>query len=125
LGNSFTYNAEGKIVSAGGGSYSYDGGGNRVIKTNSSGTTLYWPSSVNGIVDESNSSATSWGRQIFLGKLRIWSEDTTGSGRYLLQDHLGSTRVTIGSNGSTEDDLDYRAFGDVVANYGGSPSDDH
>lgn len=125
LGNSYTYNAEGRIVSAGSGSYAYDGDGNRVIKTDGSGTTLYWPSSVIGIVNESNSSASTFGRQIFLGSLRIYSEDASGNGRYLLQDHLGSTRVTIGLNGSYEDSLDYRAFGDIVANYGNAPSDNN
>lgn len=125
LGNTYTYNAEGRIVTAGSGTYTYDGDGNRVSKADDSGTTLYWPSSVNGVIDESNSSATSFGRQIYLGNLHIYSEDTSGNGRYLLQDHLGSTRVTVALNADTLDDLDYRAFGDIVANYGGAPSDNH
>lgn len=125
LGNSYTYNAEGRIVSVGSANYAYDGDGNRVVKSDGSGTTLYWPSSVNGIIDESNSSASSFGRQIYLGNLHIYSEDVSSNGRYLLQDQLGSTRVTIGLNGTTEDDMDYRAFGDIVTNYGGSPSDNH
>lgn len=125
FGNTFGYDAEGRILSAGSGTYMYDGDGNRVKKTNGSGTTLYWPAAAGGVLDESNSSATSFGRQIYLGNMRVWSEDPSGTGRFLLQDHLGSTRVTISSSGSTEDSLDYRAFGDIVANYGGSPSDNH
>jgi RHS repeat-associated protein len=125
FGNTFSYDAEGRILTAGSGTYVYDGDGNRVKKTNGSGTTLYWPGAASGVLDESNSSATSFGRQIYLGNLRIWSEDGSGTGRFLLQDHLGSTRVTISPSGSTEDSLDYRAFGDIVANYGGSPSDNH
>ena len=125
LGNSFTYNAEGRIVTVGAASYTYDGDGNRVKKANGAGTTLYWPSSVSGVVDESNAGGTSFGRQIFLGGIRVWSEDTSGTGRFVFQDQVGSTRVTVSSAGSVEDDVDYRSFGNVVANYGAAPSDNH
>ncbi len=124
-GNHFSYDAEGRIITGGTGTYTYDGDGNRVVKTNGSATTLYWPSSVAGVVDESNSTATAFGRQIFVGGVRVWSEDTAGSGRFLFQDHLGSTRVTASSAGSVKDDYDYRSFGNVVANYGAAPSDNH
>jgi RHS repeat-associated protein len=124
-GNHFSYDAEGRIITGGTGTYTYDGDGNRVVKTNGSATTLYWPSSVAGVVDESNSTATAFGRQIFVGGIRVWSEDTAGSGRFLFQDHLGSTRVTASSAGAVKDDYDYRSFGDIVTNYGAAPTDNH
>jgi RHS repeat-associated protein len=124
-GDHFAYDAEGRIVTGGTGTYTYDGDGNRVVKVNGSGTTLYWPSSVSGVVDESNSTATAFGRQIFVAGARVWSEDIAGSGRFLFQDHLGSTRITASSAGAVKDDYDYRSFGDIVTNYGTSPTDNH
>src|ERR1035437_7306037 len=41
--NSSSYDAEGRLLSAGGGAYVYDGAGNRVKKTAGSNVTLYWP----------------------------------------------------------------------------------
>jgi RHS repeat-associated protein len=129
FGNTTTYNAESRVASAssssGSATYTYDGDGNRVIKTNSAGTTLYWPSPVTGILDESNSTATAFAPQIYLGGLKVWSSDTAGSGRFLFQDHLGSTRVTANASGSVLDDIDYRSFGNPVANYGTNQSDNH
>jgi RHS repeat-associated protein len=125
LGNHFTYDAEGRILTGGAGTYTYDGDGNRVVKTSGGTTTLYWPSSVSGVVDESNATATAFGRQIFVAGVRVWSEDTAGSGRFLFQDHLGSTRVTAVSTGAAKDDYDYRSFGDIVTNYGAAPTDNH
>ena len=110
-------------MTVGGSSYSYDGDGNRVTKNDGGGTTLYWPSGVMGVVDVSNATATSFGLQVFLDGLRIWSEDVSGTGRFLFQDQLGSTRVTASAAGQVEDDIDYRSFGEIVANYGAAPSD--
>jgi RHS repeat-associated protein len=125
LGTAITYDANGRIVTAGSGTYSYDGSDYRVTKTSGGVTTLYWPSPVAGVVDESNATGTSFGRQVFLGGFQVWSEDTAGNGRYLLQDHLASTRVTVNMAGTVLDDLDYRSYGDIVANYGANPSDNH
>jgi hypothetical protein len=41
--NSYSYDAEGRLLSAGGGAYVYDGAGNRVKKTAGGNVTLYWP----------------------------------------------------------------------------------
>src|ERR1035437_6926066 len=41
--NSYSYDAEGRLLSAGGGAYAYDGAGNRVKKTVGGNVTLYWP----------------------------------------------------------------------------------
>lgn len=40
--NTLTYDAEGRILTGGGDTYVYDGDGNRVKKTASGTTTLYW-----------------------------------------------------------------------------------
>jgi RHS repeat-associated protein len=120
----YTYDGEGRIVTAGAGSYLYDGDGNRVMKTVSGTTTLYWPG-MRGVADESNATGTAFGKQIAFGGLKLWSEDTAGTGRFLFQDQLGSTRVTADASGTVHDDIDYYPFGDVYNNYGVSPSDNH
>jgi RHS repeat-associated protein len=125
LSNTYTYDAEGRILTANTGTYVYDGEGNRVKKTVGSTTTLYWPGAVGGVVDESNSAATSFGKQVYVAGLRVWSEDTTGAGKFLLQDHLGSTRITGDASGSLYDDIDYLPFGDIYNNYGSTASDIH
>jgi hypothetical protein len=72
--NTFSYDAEGRILSGGGGAYVYDGDGNRVEKTASSTVTLYWPGA-GGVMDESNSAGTSMGRQVQFAGLLVWHED--------------------------------------------------
>jgi RHS repeat-associated protein len=122
--NSYSYDAEGRLLSAGSGSYVYDGAGNRVEKTVASTTTLYWPGS-GSLLDESNSSGSTMAKQISLAGLLVWSENVTTGGRFLFQDHLGSTRVTGDASGNLDDDIDYLPFGSVEANYGASPSLNH
>ena len=120
---SYSYDAEGRILSSNGTTFVYDGDGYRVKKVESA-PTLYWPGPTGQIIDESNSGATSFGRQVYFGGLLIWSEDTSGSGRFLFQDHLGSTRVTMNTSGTVQDDIDYAPFGEQLANYGAG-TDNH
>lgn len=122
----FSYDAEGHILSAGGGTYVYDGDGNRVKKTVSGATTLYWPGA-GGLLNESNSTASTWGKQVRFGGLLVWHEDSSGSGRFLFHDQLGSVRITGTAAGTNppSDDIDYQSFGSIFNNYGSSPSDNH
>ena len=122
--NSYSYNAEGRILSGGSGTYVYDGDGNRVKKTVSGTTTLYWPGA-GSLLNESNSSGSTMGKQVSFAGLLVWHEDTSGNGLFLFHDHLGSTRVTGDASGNLHDDNDYRSYGMLSSNYGASPSDNH
>jgi RHS repeat-associated protein len=124
FGNTFSYDAEGRILTGGSGTYIYDGDGNRVMKTASSTTTLYWPGT-SGLLDESNSNGSTMGKQVQFAGLLVWHEDTSGSGNFLFHDHLGSTRLTGNASGSLADDNDYLPFGTLYYNYGSSQSDNH
>ena len=123
-GNQFSYDAEGRILSAGIGTYVYDGDGNRVKKTASGTTTLYWPGA-GSLLDESNSSGSAMGSQVWFDGLLVWHEDTSGSGLFLFPDQLGSIRITGDASGTEHDDNDYESFGTLYNNYGSSPSDNH
>ena len=70
------------------------------------------------MTDESNSAGTSFGRQVYIAGMRVWSEPVSGTGVFLFQDHLGSVRVTGTSSGTLDDDIDYLPFGYQYANYG-------
>lgn len=122
--NSFTYDAEGGILTAGTGAYVYDGDGNRVKKTMSGTTTLYWPGA-GSLLDESNSSGSVMGKQVQFDGLLVWHEDTSGTGNFLFHDHLGSIRVTGDAAGSLHDDNDYQSYGTLFNNFDASPSDNH
>lgn len=122
--NSFSYDAEGHNLTGGTGSYVYDGDGNRVAKTVGTTTVLYWPG-IDGILDESNSSGSTLGKQVQFAGVRVWSEDTSGAGSFLFHDHLGSVRVTGSASGTIQDDNDYQSFGALYNNYGASPSNNH
>jgi RHS repeat-associated protein len=123
VGNTYTYDEENRIVATAGGVYTYDGDGNRIVKNSfTAGTTLYWPDSVTGIIDESDDTGSNFGKQVFVSGLKVWSEDISGNGRYLFQDQINSTRVTTDASGNVLDDIDYRSFGDIAANHGASPS---
>lgn len=99
---------------------------NRVKKTVSSTTTLYWPGA-GGLLNESNGTATTWGKQVHFAGLLVWHEDSSGSGRFLFHDHLGSVRITGTAAGTNppSDDIDYQSFGSIFNNYGSSPSNNH
>jgi len=116
--NAYSYDGEGRLLTAGSGTFKYDGDGYRVSKAASGSTTLYWPSPVAGVTDESDSTGTSLGRQVFIAGIRVWSEPVSGTGVFLFQDHLGSVRVTGTAAGTLNDDIDYLPFGYLYANYG-------
>jgi RHS repeat-associated protein len=118
-GNNFTYDAEGRILTGGGGTYVYDGAGNRVEKTVSGTATLYWPGA-GSILDESSTSGSPMRKQVQFDGLLIWHEDSLGNGLFLFHDQIGSIRITGNASGSLADDNDYQSYGTLYHNYGSS-----
>jgi len=64
-------------------------------------------------------------KHIYFAGRQVWSESLSTGGRFLFQDHLGSTRVAGDEAGNLLDDMDYLPFGSLAANYGAAPSDNH
>ncbi len=122
--NQYTYDGEGRILTAGAGSYTYDGDGDRVKKLVGAAATLYWPGG-SAVLNESDSTGATMARQVYLGGAMTWHESTAGNGVFLLGDHLGSVRITGDAAGNLKDDIDYYPFGSVAYNYGNAPSDNH
>jgi hypothetical protein len=109
----YTYDPENHLATAGGVTYTYDGDGNRVKKSNG---TLYWSTSPLAESDLT-ASATSWREYVFFGGKRVARRDASNSSvHYFFSDHLGSTSVTTNSTGAMlEEDLDYFPYGGVVS----------
>ena len=99
LGTSYTYDAEGRLASAGGWAYTYDGDGNRVMKTAGGLTgSVFWYGADGRLTDESSVS-TPVGpiqRDLYLnGQLIAKTGFSASPSYFVLPDQLGTSRVTV------------------------------
>jgi RHS repeat-associated protein len=98
----FTYDGENHVTKAGGGAqaggadYSYDGGGQRVLKASGSQVTVF-------VYDAGGKLVAEYSNQI--------SYNGTS---YLTQDTLGSTRVVTNKDGGVVSRHDYQPFGEEI-----------
>jgi len=111
---SLSYDAEGRLVSGGGGTYTYDGEGRRVKRVTGGGSYWYWYGADGGLIGEDTPEAVEAGVQ------------------YLSTDALGSTRLVTKGNQEVAARIDYWPFGeeivassaagnrDLVSGYGGA-----
>jgi len=124
MGTQYTYDAESRIATAGTWSYSYDGDGNRVLKSQGGSTgNTYWYAADGTLSDEQSvsiNSATGYPAQqqmnFYLnGKLLMRGATSQYPGYYILPDQIGSTRVTVDadSTGNTQG-VTYYPFGTYV-----------
>jgi uncharacterized protein RhaS with RHS repeats len=114
VARSFTYDAENRQVTAcincapapSNATYAYDGNGQRVSKTVGTVTTTY-------VYDAFGNEAAEY----------IGANDASPCGTptcFVVEDHLGSTRLLTDSNGSAVRRYDYQPFGqEIGAGYGG------
>src|SRR5271165_4393957 len=107
----YTYNAENRIVTANGVTYTYDGDGMRVKK--SSGT-LYWRTT-GAVIAETNASGSTTNEYVLFSGRRIVRRDSSGAAYYYQADHLGSTRAGIQANGTLCYDADFTPYGQELA----------
>jgi RHS repeat-associated protein len=137
LGTQYTWDAEGRMASAGSVLYAYDGDGRRVLKSNSSISSLgsvYWYGPDGAMTDETTvalngSNARDLQRNFYFdGKLIARQGFPTNfyPSDFIISDQLGSTRVAVdfswngpGTNPSPEY-INYFPFG----GYLGTPASD-
>ncbi len=109
-GASRTYDAENRMVSATGGAYVYDGNGKRVKRTASSQEWWYVYGIGGELLAEYLSTAPTTVKKEYGyrdGKLLVvWDADKSGDERlkWLVTDHLGSTRMEADKSGRLNDD---------------------
>jgi RHS repeat-associated protein len=118
-GTHYTYDAEGRILTAGGYSYTYNGDGVRVEKSGAS-SRLYWPDESGKAMNETDLTGATAVRNVYSGITQLARQDSSGNWTYMLHDHLGTTRMVLSSTGAVTSDVDYYPYGGVAYNSGSS-----
>jgi RHS repeat-associated protein len=88
----YGYNAESEIKSAAGVTYTYDGDGNRMQKSNGK---IYWYGAGTEILNESSSAGSITDEYVFFGGRRIAHRDVNNNIYYYAEDLLGTTRTLV------------------------------
>jgi RHS repeat-associated protein len=113
---SYTFDQENRLTGAAGYTYTYDGDGNRVRKSNgnlAANGTLYWYM-MPGVVAESDLAGTLKSEYVFFDGERVARRDgATGAGGvfYYFSDHLKTASVITDSAGVIKAESDYYPWG--------------
>jgi RHS repeat-associated protein len=119
-GNAPTYDAENRIATDAGVTYSYDADGVRMEK--SSGT-MYWPGPSGEYLTETGLTGTINEEYIYFNGARIARVDRpSGTVHYYFSNHLGSASVITDDLGNIEEETDYYPFGGVSYTSGSDPN---
>ena len=110
-GPSYVYDAENHLTSAGGVTYTYDGDGNRVMKSNG---TIYWYGANSASLMETDLSGNTLRWYYFFDGQRVARQLTTNEIGFYMTDHLGNVRYLGGS--ATGYNIEYYPFGGVILN---------
>ena len=106
IGGPYVYDNENHLTSADGVTYTYDGDGNRVMKSNG---TIYWYGANDASLEESDLSGNLQRLYYFFNGQRIGRQLTTNEVGFYMTDALGSVRYLGGS--ATSYSFDYFPFG--------------
>jgi RHS repeat-associated protein len=106
---SYTFDQENRLTGANGYTYTYDGDGNRVIKSNGSTGTLYWYMTP-GIVGESDLSGNLTDEYVFFDGERVARKSTNGV-FYYFSDHLKTASVVTDALGNIKSESDFYPWG--------------
>jgi RHS repeat-associated protein len=117
----YTWNAENRLTAGGGVTYTYDGDGRRVKKSNGK---LYWYGVSGEGLTETDLSGNNPTDYIFFSGQRIARRDPSGTVHYFFRDHLGSMRAITNASGGVVRDVDYNPWGWEPCN-SGSADDSH
>jgi len=109
---SYAWNAENLLTSTASVSYTYDGDGRRVKKSNG---TLYWYGLGTEVLAGTDLSGNVVNEYVFFAGRRIGRRDSSGNVYYYFGDHLGSSRAITTSNGTLCYDADFLPFGYELA----------
>jgi RHS repeat-associated protein len=112
----YTFDQENRLTGAGGYTYTYDGDGNRVRKSNgnlAANGTLYWYM-MPGIVAESDLAGNTTSEYVFFGGERVARKDFSGGTTavsYYFSDHLKTASVITDAAGNIKAESDYYPWG--------------
>ncbi len=112
MGHAFTYDAENRLATAGGVTYTYDGDGSRVMKSNG---TIYWTGAGSDALAESNLSGTISEEYVHLNGRRFLRMDRpSGTVHLYFSDLVGSARLVTDINGNPQKQSDYYPYGGEI-----------
>ena len=105
----YRYDAENRMTTTAGVTYTYDGDGRRVQKSNGK---LYWygMSALDALLETDLADNTPTEFVLFNGK-RIARRDAAGTISYFFSDHLGSSRIVTNATVTIVEDSDFYPFG--------------
>ncbi len=106
--NSYTWDGESQLKSAGGVTYAYDGNGRRAAKV---GSKLYWYGSGGDILAETDASGNTAAEYIFFGGKRVAMLPASSTPIYYVEDLLGSSRAITSNTGGVCYDADFYPYG--------------
>ena len=107
--NSYAWNAESEIKTAAGVTYTYDGDGNRVQKSNGK---IYWYGAGSEVLDESDASGNITDEYVYFGGKRVAHRVVSTNALYFYgEDMLGTSRTIFTSAGVLCYDADFYPFG--------------
>jgi RHS repeat-associated protein len=110
----YSFDQENRITGANGYTYTYDGDGNRVIKSNgnlAANGTLYWAMTP-GVVAETDLAGTTKSEYVFFGGERVARKDFPGNAiAYYFSDHLKTASVITDSAGNIKSESDFYPWG--------------
>jgi RHS repeat-associated protein len=113
----YVYDQENRLSSTAGMTYTYDGNGERVLKSDTStgaAVKRYWSMGGNTLA-EADSSGNLTAEYIYVGGKRIARVDLPANTvHYYLSDRLGSTSIIANVAGTVEEESDYYPFGTEV-----------
>ncbi len=124
---SYTYDAENRMLTAGGVTYTYDAEGQRIMKSNGK---LYWhglggetlmESELSGNVLTELADNNVWTIGYVYLNGQLLAQYSAGTTYFAHQDHLGSTRLLTKLDQSVQDCTDYLPFGELRTDTCGTP----
>jgi RHS repeat-associated protein len=121
-GNIPTYDAENRISTDAGYTYSYDADGTRMEKASGSSGTMYWPGPW-GTLTETSLTGTINEDYAYLNGERIARVDRpSGAVHYYFSDQLGSASVITDASGNVQEQYFYYPYGGMQSSIGSDPN---
>ena len=114
LSATYIYDQENRLSSTAGMSYTYDGNGERVLKSNTStGAPVkrYWSMGGNTLAEADGLGNLTAEYIYFAGKRIVRIDLPANTVHYYLSDHLGSTSIVASAAGTIEEESDYSPYG--------------
>jgi RHS repeat-associated protein len=122
-GNTPTYDAENRIVTDAGYTYSYDADGARLEKAMGSTGIMYWLGTGGQVLTETDLTGTINEEYVYLNGARIARVDRpSGMAHLYFSNHLGSASVITDINGNIENQTDYCPYGGICYTSGSDPN---